>query len=156
MATIALYAGKVNQMPSMIESAKKAVVDYNMGLSALKTKTLTVDRNIMNLDDVVSSIQASSQTQEQKISSLETFKSNTEQFISDVVRIVGASGLGHISNVLRNIRNGSRTIPSVRDLWFNFSFNLSQANPGYMLYKAFSKYKTVEHAFKYIAPARSN
>ena len=39
------------------------------------------------MSDVISSIQASSQTQEQKIASLETFQQNSEQFIEDTARI---------------------------------------------------------------------
>jgi len=39
------------------------------------------------LDEVISSIQASSQTQDRKIDSLEKFCSESEKFISEVVRI---------------------------------------------------------------------
>jgi hypothetical protein len=39
------------------------------------------------LDDVISSIQSSTQTQEDKIASLETFHQNSEQFITDTVHI---------------------------------------------------------------------
>jgi len=41
----------------------------------------------MQLDEVISSIQASSQTQDRKIDSLEKFCSESEKFISEVVRI---------------------------------------------------------------------
>ena len=36
MATIALYANKINQMPGLIQDVKKSVVDYQSELSALK------------------------------------------------------------------------------------------------------------------------
>jgi len=34
MATITLYAGKINQMPGLIKEVKKSVVDYKSELSA--------------------------------------------------------------------------------------------------------------------------
>ena len=87
MATIALYANKINQMPGLIKDVKKSVTDYKSELSALKKKALTVDKSVCNLDDVISSIQTSSQTQEEKVNSLDTFNQNSENFISDVIRI---------------------------------------------------------------------
>ncbi|ALX09695.1 pretoxin HINT domain-containing protein [Acetivibrio thermocellus AD2] len=87
MATITLYAGKINQMPGLIKEVKKSVVDYKSELSALRKKTLNINRSVCNLDEVISSIQASSQTQDRKIDSLEKFCSESEKFISEVVRI---------------------------------------------------------------------
>ncbi|WP_369011729.1 polymorphic toxin-type HINT domain-containing protein [Acetivibrio thermocellus] len=87
MATITLYAGKINQMPGLINEVKKSVVDYKSELSALRKKTLNINRSVCNLDEVISSIQASSQTQDRKIDSLEKFCSESEKFISEVVRI---------------------------------------------------------------------
>lgn len=46
-----------------------------------------MNRNICNLDDVISTISTSIQTQEDKIEALETFHSNCEQFITDTVKI---------------------------------------------------------------------
>jgi len=67
MATITLYAGKINQMPGLINEVKKSVVDYKSELSALRKKTLNINRSVCNLDEVISSIQASSQTQDRKL-----------------------------------------------------------------------------------------
>lgn len=39
------------------------------------------------MDDVISSVQASTQLQEQKMDSMETLSRNVENFIADVVRI---------------------------------------------------------------------
>ena len=89
MATIELYANKINQMPGLIKDIKKSVTNYKSELSALKTKSLTINKSVCNLDDIISSIQTSSQTQEQKITSLDTFDNNSEEFISDAVRIDG-------------------------------------------------------------------
>jgi len=69
MATIALYANKTRQMPGLIKDIKKSVTDYQSELSILKMKSLSINRSECNLDDVISAIQSSSQTQEQKISS---------------------------------------------------------------------------------------
>lgn len=53
----------------------------------MKNKVLKINQSICDVEDVVSSIQASSQTQEEKIASLEAFQEDTEQFIEDTVRI---------------------------------------------------------------------
>ncbi len=87
MATIALYADKVNQMPGLVQDVKKAVVDYQSELSALKRQSLKVNQGIFDLSGVISSIQASSQTQEQKAASLEMFQQDSERFIEDTARI---------------------------------------------------------------------
>ena len=87
MATIALYANKINQMPGLIKDIKKSVSDYKDELFSLKKKTLTINSSVCNLDDVISSIQSSSQTQEQKIAALDNFSQNNEQFIKDTARI---------------------------------------------------------------------
>ena len=87
MATIALYAGKMNQMSSLLKDAKKSVSDYQSELFSLKSRTLNINRSVCDLDDVISSVQASTQLQEQKMDSLETLSRNVENFIADVVRI---------------------------------------------------------------------
>lgn len=87
MATIALDKNKINQMPGLIRDLKHAVSEYKSELFSLKRKTLSVNKSVCNLDDVISSIQASSQTQEQKVDSLDAFNRNSEKFISDVVCI---------------------------------------------------------------------
>ncbi len=89
MATIELYAKKINQMPRLIQEAKKSVTDYKAELSRLQTKSLSINRSVCNLDSVISSIQSSTQTQEQTIASLDAFYQNSENFIADVVRIDG-------------------------------------------------------------------
>lgn len=66
MATIALYAGKINQMPGLIKDVKKSVSDYNSELFSLKKKALTINKSVCDLDDVISSIQSSTQTQDEK------------------------------------------------------------------------------------------
>ena len=73
MATIALYAGKINQMTSLTGEVKKSVDDYSSELFSLKSKALNIRKSVCDLDDVIGMIQASTQIQEKKIESLENF-----------------------------------------------------------------------------------
>ena len=81
MATISLYASKINNMPSLIKDVRKSVEKYNKELSKLYQKALKVDGNVCDLSDVIDGIRASSQTQEQRIEILENFQNNSEDFI---------------------------------------------------------------------------
>lgn len=87
MATISIYAGKVNQMPDLVKSARAKVNSLKSELKTLKSKTLAVDANICNLDDVISSISATVRTQEEKADALEAFREHSETFVADAVRI---------------------------------------------------------------------
>ena len=89
MATISLNANMINRMPSMIKQVRQSVEDYKSGLFALKNQTLAIRQSICNLDEVISSIQASTQTQEDKIDSLNDLIRESEAFISDVEHIDG-------------------------------------------------------------------
>lgn len=86
MATITIYAGKVGNMPGLIKDAKTAVNNLKSEFSSLKNKTLSVNSNICNLSDVISSISATVQTQEDKADALESFREKTEEFIEDAVQ----------------------------------------------------------------------
>lgn len=87
MPTIALYASNVSLMPGLISDVKNSVSNYVTELSALKSKTLNVNKSVCNIDEVINSIQSSTQTQEQKIDALDKFQQNSENFIADAVRI---------------------------------------------------------------------
>ena len=87
MATIALYAGKINNMPELIKDVRKSVEKYNKELAGLYQKTLKVDVGVCDLGEVMDSLRASSQTQEQRIEILENFQENSEDFIQDTIRI---------------------------------------------------------------------
>ncbi len=89
MATIALYANKVNQLPDLIKDVKKSVSNYKEELSNVKKKTLTVNKNVCDLEEVVRSIQSSTLTQEDKIDVLDKFYEESEQFISSTVSTDG-------------------------------------------------------------------
>ena len=87
MSTITLYASKINQMPSLINEAKKSVKDYKTELNQLKSKVMKIDSSICNVDDLINSIKTSTETQEDKIESLESLNENINEYISDVVTI---------------------------------------------------------------------
>jgi hypothetical protein len=87
MATIKLYASKINQMSGLIKDVKKSVIDYKSELSSLRSKTITIDKSVCDLEDIISQIQASTKIQDLKLESLETFSKNVEQFVTDVVKI---------------------------------------------------------------------
>ena len=89
MATITLYSGKINQMPSLINEAKKSVKDYKTELNRLKSKVMKIDSSICNVDDLINSVKTSTDTQKDKIESLDKLKDKVNDFISDVVRIDG-------------------------------------------------------------------
>ncbi len=86
MATIALHANTMNQMPALISDIKQSVSTYKSDLFSLRQKALNVEKSICNLDDVISSIQTSTQTQEEKIETLETLSQNCEAFAADAMR----------------------------------------------------------------------
>ncbi len=83
MATIALYADRINQMPDLIRDAKKAVDGLRSQLDILKRKCEGVDITVCNLDDVISTISASTDTQDEKTAMLETFGENVDQLARD-------------------------------------------------------------------------
>ena len=87
MATIALYAGKINQMPEFVNSIRKSVTDYKSELSAMRTKSLQINQSICDLSSVITSIQAASQTQVEKEESLDLLNQGLEQFTAEAVRI---------------------------------------------------------------------
>ena len=87
MATIELFAAKINMMPSLIGEAKKAVLDYKTELEAIRTKALAIDTSAIDLSEVIASVKASTEIQDRKIESLDALNGRVEQFISDVVRI---------------------------------------------------------------------
>jgi len=60
MGTIALYAGSINQMSRLIKDVKKSVIDYKSELTALKNRTIAINKSICDLDDVIASIQSHS------------------------------------------------------------------------------------------------
>jgi len=81
-----------NNITSIIKNDPEYAVKYYHPLfindnADLKSKVLSIDESICDVDDVISSIKSSTQTQEDKIKSLESLKENISEYISDVVAI---------------------------------------------------------------------
>ena len=87
MATITLYAGKINSMPGLIKDVRNSIEKCKSDLSLLYQKTLKIDRSVCDLGDVMDGIRASTKTQEDRITALETFQTNSEEFIKDTIRV---------------------------------------------------------------------
>lgn len=87
MATISLYASKVNNMPSLVKDLKSSVSDLKSDIFSIKCKSLGVSKSVCDLDDVISTISASTKTQEEKIASLAAFEEEAEEFIAETERI---------------------------------------------------------------------
>ena len=92
----AIYCKTIkNKITSIIKNDPEYAVKYyhplfindNADLKSLKSKVLSIDESICDVDDVISSIKSSTQTQEDKIKSLESLKENISEYISDVVTI---------------------------------------------------------------------
>ena len=89
MATISLYASKVNNMSGMLRDVKSSVSSLKSEIFQLRVKSLTVDDSICDMDDVISNITAATELQEEKVEALETFARNSETFIATTERIDG-------------------------------------------------------------------
>ena len=81
-----------NNITSIIKNDPEYAVKYYHPLfindnADLKSKVLSIDKSIYDVDDGISSIKSSTQTQEDKIESLESLKENINEYISDVVTI---------------------------------------------------------------------
>ncbi len=87
MATIALYASKINTMPGLIQDVKKSVTDYQSELSALKKKLLQINQSVCNLSDALSSISTSTKTQEDTMHALDHFQKESEHFAAEVQKV---------------------------------------------------------------------
>ena len=87
MATITLYADRINQIPSTIRSLKTNVEAYRGNVDDLRISVVAIDSSICNLDEVIRSLRASSDTQEEKAAALETIAGDTETFIGAVTEI---------------------------------------------------------------------
>ena len=87
MATIALYSSKINQMPSLVRELRGVVSDYHNSLAELQRKSLSIDRSVCDLDEVISELRVSSRTQEERVDALDRFQEHNQEFIDDTIRI---------------------------------------------------------------------
>ena len=87
MATIALYQGKINQMPSLIKAAKQSVESLKTELSSLSKKAAKVDAAVCDMSEVISSVETCTKTQENRIEALDSFQTKLDEYVNDAVRI---------------------------------------------------------------------
>ena len=87
MATIALYQGKINQMPGLVNAAKQSVESLKTELSELNKKAARVDSGVCDLSDIISSVETCTRIEEDRIEALEDFQASMEEFVNDAVRI---------------------------------------------------------------------
>lgn len=85
MATIALYANRINQMPLLLNDFKSSVLTYQAELLNLNVQLLNISCSVCDVEDVIKSVQAATQTQEQKAASIDSIAKNNDDFIAEVV-----------------------------------------------------------------------
>lgn len=86
MATIELYANKINRIPGLVTGIRNETSNLKSELMTLKTKVQSINQNICNVDDVMASISASTQTQGDKIAALNNLAEDVKQFALDAER----------------------------------------------------------------------
>lgn len=87
MATIELCYSKANKMSGLFDAVKKSVSDYQSDLVKLNKKALKVDNSVCDMTGIISAVQSSTQTQEDKACFIDKVKEANEQFLSDVVSV---------------------------------------------------------------------
>ncbi len=85
MATISLYAAKVNRMPELLKNAQKKVNDLKSELSGLNKKILKIDSSACDVYEETGIVQASVSIQGELYDSLGTFSDELEEFISETI-----------------------------------------------------------------------
>jgi hypothetical protein len=89
MATIALYAEKVNQMYGLLGVTNDSLFNYKSELMSFKDKIIGINTSIYNTDEVITSINSSTQIQESRADAQLVFMQNMRNFIADADRIDG-------------------------------------------------------------------
>ena len=87
MATISLYAEPINRMTGLFRQIQTVVFNFQEEFLAMQTKSLRISNDACDMQDVISSIQASTRIQEEKIATLTDFEQECEDFIEDMERI---------------------------------------------------------------------
>ena len=83
MATITLYANRINSLPEIIRTAKSSVSSYKEELAQLITGALNVNSDVCSLEETISSLRSSTDTQEDKIDTLEDIADDVEDYLAD-------------------------------------------------------------------------
>ena len=71
----------------MIGDVRSSVNSLKSELDDLRVTIVAIDRTVCNLDDIISSIRSSSDTQERKADTLNTVSGGADVFIADVVTV---------------------------------------------------------------------
>ena len=87
MATISLYAEPINRMTGLFRQTQTVVFNFQEEFLAMQTKSIRISNDACDMQDVISSIQASTRIQEEKIATLTDFERECEDFIEDMERI---------------------------------------------------------------------
>ena len=87
MSTITLYAGKINEMPGLINDLKKEVKSFGNELTKLYNKSLKIDSTVCDISEEIKSIRACTKTQEERVTALENLYDDSKEFIEDTIRI---------------------------------------------------------------------
>ena len=87
MATISLYAEPINRMTGLFRQTQTVVFNFQEEFLAMQTKSIRISNDTCDMQDVISSIQASTRIQEEKIATLTDFERECEDFIEDMERI---------------------------------------------------------------------
>ena len=87
MATITLYASKINQMPGLLKTSKQKIVSFKGELQKLNKKILKVDGSACDVYNEAGIVQASVKTQEGLFDSISKLQDDVDEFISDTVNI---------------------------------------------------------------------
>lgn len=87
MATITLFANKINDLPELVRNARSSVDTFKEDLSSLITSALKVDGDVCSLEDTISSLRSSTDTQEDKSSVVGNIADDIERFSSEVVSV---------------------------------------------------------------------
>ena len=85
MATISLFASKINQMPELLKASKKKVTAFQDELQNLNKKILNIDNSACDVYNEAGIVRASVNTQEVLADSIGKFNDNLDEFISDTV-----------------------------------------------------------------------
>lgn len=87
MATISLYASRINQMPELLKTTMNNSVAFQNSLKDLKKKILKIDNSACDVYNEAGIVQASVNTQEVISGSIGKLQNTVDEFITDTVNI---------------------------------------------------------------------
>lgn len=82
MATIALYAGRINRMPGLIKELRAEVKDFSSGLSQLQAAIMQVDSSVCDLGDTFGGLAACIASQVRALFALTLLQIENESYFN--------------------------------------------------------------------------